>query len=146
VFRRLPPVEREEAIAEAVAAAFVAYRRLCDRGIDPVREFPSMMATFATRQVKDGRHVGSRMSSKDVLSGMLHCRDEAMATLPEDPSPEVRTAVEKAVDIALHNVCDMLEGFWRLEAGPNHTISLALVLDLGPQHLRPSSPRVRTER
>jgi len=69
VFRGLPPVEREDAIAEAVAAAFVAYRRLCDRGIDPVREFPSMMATFAVRQVKDGRHVGTRMSSKDVLSG-----------------------------------------------------------------------------
>jgi len=68
VFRGLPQVEREEAIAEAVASAFLAYRRLCDRGIDPVREFPSMMATFAVRQVKDGRHVGSRMSSKDVLS------------------------------------------------------------------------------
>jgi hypothetical protein len=68
VFRGLPQVEREEAIAEAVASAFVAYRRLCDRGIDPVREFPSMMATFAVRQVRDGRHVGSRMSSKDVLS------------------------------------------------------------------------------
>src|SRR5271154_1235245 len=68
VFRGLPQVEREEAIAEAVAAAYVAYRRLCERGIDPVREFPSMMATFAVRQVKDGRHVGSRMSSRDVLS------------------------------------------------------------------------------
>jgi hypothetical protein len=68
VFRGLPPVERQEAVAEAVASAFLAYRRLCDRGIDPVREFPSMMATFAVRQVRDGRHVGSRMSSKDVLS------------------------------------------------------------------------------
>lgn len=68
VFRGLPEIEREEAIAESVAAAYVAYRRLCDRGIDPVREFPSMMATFAVRQVKDGRHVGSRRSSKDVLS------------------------------------------------------------------------------
>jgi len=69
VFRGLPPIEREEAIAEAVAASFVAYRRLCDRGIDPAREFPSMMATFAVRQVRDGRPVGSRRSSKDVLSG-----------------------------------------------------------------------------
>jgi len=68
VFRGLPMVDREEAIAEAVAAAYVAYRRLRERGIDPVREFPSMMATFAVRQVKDGRHVGSRMSSKDALS------------------------------------------------------------------------------
>jgi hypothetical protein len=68
VFRTLPEVEREEAIAEAVAAAYVAYRRLRDRGIDPAREFPSMMATFAVRQVRDGRRVGGRRSSKDVLS------------------------------------------------------------------------------
>jgi len=57
---------------------------------------------------------------------MLHCRDEAMATLPAGASPEVKAAVESAVDTALHNVCDLLEGFWRLQAGPNHTISLAL--------------------
>jgi hypothetical protein len=57
---------------------------------------------------------------------ILHCRDEAMATLPAEASPEVHAAVEKAVDVALHNVCDLLEGFWRLQAGPNHTISLAL--------------------
>jgi hypothetical protein len=43
-----------------------------------------------------------------------------------DASPDVKGAVEKAVDTALHNVCDMLEGFWRLKAGPEHTISLAL--------------------
>jgi len=68
VFRGLPAVDREEAVAEAVAAAFVAYRRLRDRGIDPVREFPSMMASYAVLQVKDNRHVGTKSSSKDVLS------------------------------------------------------------------------------
>jgi len=57
---------------------------------------------------------------------IMHCRDEAMATLPADASSDVKVAVEKAVDTALHNVCDMLEGFWRLDAGRNHTISLAL--------------------
>ena len=49
-----------------------------------------------------------------------------MATLPADASPETQAAVEKAVDTALHNVCDLLEGFWRLEAGPDRSISLAL--------------------
>src|SRR5271170_6455111 len=68
VFRSLPEVEKEEAIAEAVAVAYVAYRRLCERGIDGAKEFPSMMATFAVRQVKDDRHVGSRQSSRDALS------------------------------------------------------------------------------
>jgi hypothetical protein len=57
---------------------------------------------------------------------VMHCRDEAMATLSADAPPDVKAAVAKAVDTALHNVCDMLEGFWRLKAGPEHTISLAL--------------------
>ena len=59
---------------------------------------------------------------------VVHCRDEAMATLPADASPEIKAAVEKAVDTALHNVNDMLEGFWKLEAGPQHTVELALVV------------------
>src|SRR5439155_17356887 len=57
---------------------------------------------------------------------IMHCRDEAMVTLPAGVSPDVKAAVEKAVDTALHNVCDMLEGFWPLDAGPEHKISLAL--------------------
>jgi len=68
VFRALPAAEREEAIAEAVAAAFVAFRRLRARGLDPARDFPSQMAVYAALHVKDGRHVGGRASSKDVLS------------------------------------------------------------------------------
>ena len=57
---------------------------------------------------------------------VMHCRDEAVGTLSEGASPDIRIAVEKAVDMALHNVCDLLEGFWRLEAGPKHAISLVL--------------------
>ena len=68
VFRALPPCHREEAVAEAVAAAFAAYARLKARGKDPVREFPSKMALFAALHVKADRHVGGRCSSKDVLS------------------------------------------------------------------------------
>jgi hypothetical protein len=59
---------------------------------------------------------------------IVHCRDAAIATLAADASPEMRAAIEKAVDVALHNVNDMLEGFWKLEAGPEHTVELALVV------------------
>ena len=59
---------------------------------------------------------------------IVRCRDEAMATLPADASPEVRAEVEKAVDTALHNVNDLLEGFWTLDAGPQHTVELALAV------------------
>jgi hypothetical protein len=59
---------------------------------------------------------------------IIHCRYEAMATLPANASPETRAAVEKAVDVALHNVNDMFEGFWRLDAGPQHSMELALIV------------------
>lgn len=61
---------------------------------------------------------------------ITHCRDEVLSTLPDDATPETLAAVEKAVDGALHNVCDMLEGFWRLEAGPRHSIALALHVEV----------------
>jgi hypothetical protein len=52
-----------------------------------------------------------------------------IATIPENATSEVRAAVETAVDIALHNVNDMLEeGFFELDAGPEHTVNLALVV------------------
>jgi hypothetical protein len=68
VFRALPAVEREEAVAEAVAAAFVAFGRLRARGFDPARDFPSLIARHAVLHTKDGRQVGGRRRSKDVLS------------------------------------------------------------------------------
>lgn len=57
---------------------------------------------------------------------IAHCRDEALAEIPSDAPEDLRKIVEKAVDTALHNVNDMLEGFWKLEAGPSHTIELVL--------------------
>jgi hypothetical protein len=61
---------------------------------------------------------------------MRHCRAEALkrvqaASLPATPQ-EAQAQVEAAVDTALHNVMDLLEGFWRTEAGPNHTAEFAL--------------------
>ena len=55
-----------------------------------------------------------------------HCRDEAIASISENASPDVKAAVNKAIDIALHNVCDLLEGFWPIEAGSDKRVSLAL--------------------
>src|SRR5262245_51597139 len=61
-------VDREELVAEAVAAAYESYVRLKARGKDPVRDFPTAMATFAVLHVRDDRHVGSACSCTDVLS------------------------------------------------------------------------------
>jgi hypothetical protein len=67
-FRGLPPVHREEAVAEAVAAAvaaaFQAHVGLRQRGQDPGRDFPSIMATFTTLHVKNDGQVGGQSTSK----------------------------------------------------------------------------------
>jgi hypothetical protein len=55
-----------------------------------------------------------------------HCRDEALAALPQDVPAELRAAAEAAVDTALHNLMDLLEGFWRLESGSSHSVEYAL--------------------
>ena len=73
-FRHLPQTEREEAIAEAVASAFVSFVSLKNQDRNPVHEFPTVMATFAVLHVKNDRHVGSKASSRDVLSKMAQRR------------------------------------------------------------------------
>jgi len=59
-----------------------------------------------------------------------HCRAEALkrvqsASVPATPE-QFRAQVEAAVDTALHNAMDLLEGFCRADAGPNHTAEFAL--------------------
>lgn len=63
---------------------------------------------------------------------MKHCRAEALkdldnAELPRNPE-ELRSLVEKSVDTALHNLVDLLEGFWPMNAGPNHKVEHALAI------------------
>ena len=61
---------------------------------------------------------------------MQHCRTEALKQVRSEAVPvtseEFQAQVEKAVDKALHNVMDLLEGFWRTEAGSHHTTEFAL--------------------
>jgi hypothetical protein len=67
VFRRLSPADREEVEAEAVAAAFRSYVQLKEQGKDPT-VFPTMLACFAALRVKQGRRLGGRRDTRDVLS------------------------------------------------------------------------------
>jgi hypothetical protein len=59
-----------------------------------------------------------------------HCRAEALkgveaADVPKS-AEEFREQVTTAVDTALHNVMDLLEGFWPTQAGPNHRVAYTL--------------------
>jgi hypothetical protein len=72
-FRYLRPAAREEAVAEAIAAALVAYRRLIAlRRQDLI--YPTPLARFAVHHVRNGRHVGGHQSSRDVLSQTAQVR------------------------------------------------------------------------
>lgn len=61
---------------------------------------------------------------------MQHCRTEALKSVQSTAVPaaaeEFQAQVAAAVDVALHNVMDLLEGFWRTQAGPNHSAEFAL--------------------
>src|SRR5690242_3611615 len=66
-FRRLRRTMREDLIAEVLANAFCAFHRLVKRG-DTDLAYPSALAWFAVRQVREGRRVGSRINAKDLTS------------------------------------------------------------------------------
>lgn len=57
---------------------------------------------------------------------IVHCRDEALSALAPDVSDATRAMVQEAVDTSLHNVMDMLEGFWPLPSGPRHSLEYVL--------------------
>src|ERR1700676_362225 len=67
-FRRLNADQREEAIQETIAAAYLNYQLAAAQGkLNVVR--PSSLADFAVRHVRTGRHVGgSQNSARDVMS------------------------------------------------------------------------------
>ena len=59
--RGCPSRDREEAVAEATAAAWAAWERLLRRGEDPVAVGVTGIAFNACRYVKNGRRVGNRI-------------------------------------------------------------------------------------
>jgi hypothetical protein len=66
--RRLSALEREEFVAEAVAAAFLIYDSALKRGTAK-RVTPSTLANYAVLHVKNSRHAGGqKVASRDVLS------------------------------------------------------------------------------
>ena len=66
-FRHLKPEAREEAVAECLANALVAYARLYALGKVDLA-YPTVLARYAAAQVKDGRKVGGHLNIYDVSS------------------------------------------------------------------------------
>jgi hypothetical protein len=66
-FRTEKPERRQELIAEVIANCWVAFVRLVDRGLLDVI-YPTPLAQYAIKQVRDGRRVGCRLNVRDVGS------------------------------------------------------------------------------
>ena len=64
-FRDLDPDTREDLVQEAVANCVVAYARLVERDKESIA-YPTVLAGFAVKQIKDGRRVGKSIASRDV--------------------------------------------------------------------------------
>lgn len=66
-FRHEPSERRQELAAEVAANAFVAFVRLLERGLEAII-YPTPLAQYAIKQVRDGRRVGCRLNVRDVSS------------------------------------------------------------------------------
>jgi hypothetical protein len=66
-FRTEKPELRQELIAEVIANCWVAFVRLVERGLLDVI-YPTPLAQYAIKQVRDGRRVGAKLNVRDVSS------------------------------------------------------------------------------
>jgi hypothetical protein len=66
-FRRVPIDAREDLILEVVAAAYGMFVSLCRRGKTAL-VYPTPLAKYAIRHVREGRRIGSRCNSLDITS------------------------------------------------------------------------------
>jgi hypothetical protein len=66
-FRGLPPEARDDAIAECLASAAVAFQKLHEQDRADLA-YPTVLAKFAVRQFRSGRRVGGQLNRNDVLS------------------------------------------------------------------------------
>jgi hypothetical protein len=66
-FRGMASERREDAVAECLASAAVAYARLHQRGKAELA-YATPLAQFAARQFRAGRRIGGQLNCNDVLS------------------------------------------------------------------------------
>jgi len=82
-FRHLRRAVREDLMAEVIANAFAAFRRLIERGKGALA-YATVLAKFAIRQVREGRRVGTKRNILDVLSPYAqHRKGFSVHPLPE---------------------------------------------------------------
>ena len=66
-FRHAPRWCREDLINDVIAKAYVAFAELVARG-KAALAYPTVLANYAVRQIKNGRQLGCRQNVRDALS------------------------------------------------------------------------------
>jgi hypothetical protein len=77
-FKYVRPEAREDAVEEVAANALVAFVRLIELGKADVA-YPTPLAKYGIRQVKDGRRVGTKLNVRDISS--TYCQQRTGAIL-----------------------------------------------------------------
>ncbi len=72
-FRHAPSERHQDLVAEVAANAFVAFVRLVDCGLEAII-YPTPLAQYAIKQVRDGRRVGAKLNVLDVSSEYCQAR------------------------------------------------------------------------
>ena len=72
-FRNVRAERREELVQEVIANAFCAFTRLVRQGKEHVA-YPTPLAWYAIRQIRDGRRVGAKCNVRDVSSELARRR------------------------------------------------------------------------
>lgn len=55
-----------------------------------------------------------------------YCRDKAVANLPVEMKAGDKEKAIESIHVALHNVMDLIEGYWKLETGKDKCIEYNL--------------------
>src|ERR1043166_1102960 len=87
-FRYLPREPREEAVQEVIANCLVAFVRLWNQGRSHVA-YPTVLARYGAAQARDGRSIGHRINSGDVLSLRAYRRHGIQVARLDDPWQEL---------------------------------------------------------
>jgi hypothetical protein len=87
---------KEDRIAEMIAISWKWFLRLVEQGKDPAK-FPSVIATFAAKAVRNGRRLCGQEKSKDTLSFVAQQRNSFVVTKFPDFSTLESNPLEAAL-------------------------------------------------
>jgi hypothetical protein len=96
-FRDFDPEAQEDAIAEVVANCLVAYVRLVELNKEDIA-YPTVLASFAIRQYREGRRVGNKANSRDVCSAQARQKGGYKVHHIGDPHEQGRSWVEQLAE------------------------------------------------